>query len=356
MDETHEVRIKRLEDSVQQLTNRLDNWFNDKESNNNGGQETGEHQRPPQYYRPNTRFYKFEFPRFLRTDVDGWLLECDKYFDLDETPENRKIFMASRQLDEKAYLWHLALMEEVNGRRITWSKYKEALKLRFDHPYKSSTSNITWPESLKTRYSEPVVKGSHAMTTDAHMELQMLEYEEPEYVAVPIMELVDPEQEQKEAFKARENEVHDYVNNQENESCSKITSGFDGLFDCKTGRALQAHSQVMNNEEEMVESINDKGILLQVKECVQRCTWLNFMEFEKSNFLFYNFIVFQEISPTRILILEWFKGELIAMLFGGFCSSSGRVKKNYCAVELKLAMVLRLHANKISLLICRSSS
>ena len=131
MDETHEKRLRRLEDSVQQLTTRLDNWFNNKEFNNKGGQETGEHQRPPQDYRHNTRFYKFEFPRFSRTDVDGWLLECDKYFDLDETPENRKIFMASRQLDEKAYLWHLALMEEVNGRRITWSKYKEALKLRF---------------------------------------------------------------------------------------------------------------------------------------------------------------------------------------------------------------------------------
>ena len=71
---------------------------------------------------PPTRFFIMELPTFQRNDVDGWILECDKYFDLDETPESQKIVMASRQLDEKAYLWHLVLMEEVNGRVITWSK------------------------------------------------------------------------------------------------------------------------------------------------------------------------------------------------------------------------------------------
>lgn len=50
--------------------------------------------------------------------------------------------MASLQPDEKAYLWHLVLMEEVNEHVIIWSKYKKALKHRFGHPYKSPMGEL----------------------------------------------------------------------------------------------------------------------------------------------------------------------------------------------------------------------
>ena len=37
--------------------------------------------------------------------------------------------------------------------------------------------------------------------------------------------------------------------------------------------------------------------------------------------------VFLHFSPTRVLILQWFKGELITMLMGGFCSLCRKEKK-----------------------------
>ena len=52
--------------------------------------------------------------------------------------------------------------------------------------------------------------------------------------------------------------------------------------------------------------------------------------------------VFLHFSPTRVLILQWFKGELIIMLMGGFCSLSRKEKKQLVQKYSSYDMIRRI--------------
>ena len=83
-----------------------------------------------------------KFPRFQRSDIDGWILKCDKYFELDSAPQERKITMASLELDEKAYLWHAPFMEGEHIQELRWAEYKQALRIRFGQPCESPIGDL----------------------------------------------------------------------------------------------------------------------------------------------------------------------------------------------------------------------
>ena len=52
--------------------------------------------------------------------------------------------------------------------------------------------------------------------------------------------------------------------------------------------------------------------------------------------------VFLHFSPTRVLILQWFKGELITMLMGGFCSLGRKEKKQLVQQYSSYDMIRRI--------------
>lgn len=58
-----------------------------------------------------TRFGKVEFPRFNGDDVESWLLRCDHFFQVDETPDNMKLKYAIIHLEGDAMQWHQSYMK-----------------------------------------------------------------------------------------------------------------------------------------------------------------------------------------------------------------------------------------------------
>lgn len=82
-------------------------------------------------YQPPTRFTKMDLPKFMKEDVVRWLSKCESYFDLDKTPKENKVVMASLMLDEAAYFWYDSLKKSSTN-PITWQVFSEGLRIRFN--------------------------------------------------------------------------------------------------------------------------------------------------------------------------------------------------------------------------------
>jgi len=78
------------------------------------------------------QFTKTVFPKFQRGDVIAWILKCERFFELDETPNGMKVKMASMGLDDRAFKWHQAYEQLWEGEDPSWDKYVEALKVILD--------------------------------------------------------------------------------------------------------------------------------------------------------------------------------------------------------------------------------
>ena len=62
----------------------------------NGG--NGDHGRVRNY-----NYTKMEFPKFSPEDVRAWILKCERFFELDGTPDDAKVKIASLHLDDNAF-------------------------------------------------------------------------------------------------------------------------------------------------------------------------------------------------------------------------------------------------------------
>lgn len=72
-----------------------------------------------------------DFPRFDGEDVQGWVYRCEQFFEVEGTPGNLKVRVASIQLTGKALTWHQSFMKGRNGVWPGWDKYKGAMGARF---------------------------------------------------------------------------------------------------------------------------------------------------------------------------------------------------------------------------------
>lgn len=71
-----------------------------------------------------------DLPRFTKDDVVGWLSRCDSYFDLDKTPEEYRVTMASLVLDKVGYQWYDGFKKSAQN-PITWQTFSEGIRARF---------------------------------------------------------------------------------------------------------------------------------------------------------------------------------------------------------------------------------
>ncbi|KAK8947110.1 hypothetical protein KSP39_PZI006748 [Platanthera zijinensis] len=79
-----------------------------------------------------TRFPRLDFPRFSGEDLMPWIYKCDQFFEIDGTPEDAKVRMASVHLEGKALYWHQAYMKARLTRQWpNWEEYSQALHGRF---------------------------------------------------------------------------------------------------------------------------------------------------------------------------------------------------------------------------------
>ncbi|KAK4253307.1 hypothetical protein QN277_010630 [Acacia crassicarpa] len=99
-------------------------------------------QGQPQYHKP-TQFTKMEFPRYSGDDILTWLLKCERFFELDDTPEESKVKMASLNLDDKTFQWHRALERRLRNRLPSWDEYAVLLQDNFGPAFENPMSDLT---------------------------------------------------------------------------------------------------------------------------------------------------------------------------------------------------------------------
>lgn len=81
-----------------------------------------------------TRLTKIDFPRFDGVKYKEWLGKAEQFFAIDNTPEEKKVGVASMHFDGEASTWHLALMQEDEEAEVlsSWWNYKCRLKECFE--------------------------------------------------------------------------------------------------------------------------------------------------------------------------------------------------------------------------------
>ncbi|KAG8374641.1 hypothetical protein BUALT_Bualt10G0017100 [Buddleja alternifolia] len=85
-----------------------------------------------QGYNMATKCSKVEFPRFNGEDLRELIFKCEQFFDVDETPFDAKVRIASVHLEGKALQWHQVYMKSRLTREIpNWEDYVRALHDRF---------------------------------------------------------------------------------------------------------------------------------------------------------------------------------------------------------------------------------
>ncbi|KAI4312947.1 hypothetical protein MLD38_023180 [Melastoma candidum] len=75
---------------------------------------------------------KIEFPDFDGNNLDDWLYKCNRYFELERTPEDAKVKLASLYMYGGALQWHYTfLRNRPVGELLGWTEYVAAVTKRF---------------------------------------------------------------------------------------------------------------------------------------------------------------------------------------------------------------------------------
>lgn len=83
-------------------------------------------------YQFPTRFSKVEFPRFNGDDVNGWFYRCELFFEVNGTPEEEKVRMATIHLKGKALQWHQSFKKtRIRDLNISWELSSQVVTVRF---------------------------------------------------------------------------------------------------------------------------------------------------------------------------------------------------------------------------------
>jgi len=83
-------------------------------------------------YSCNTRLERLDFPRFNGEGIKNWIIQCDTFFLVDQTPEEYKVRLAVVHFEGKALQWHSAYVKNVGLDKLpSWNDYTKILIERF---------------------------------------------------------------------------------------------------------------------------------------------------------------------------------------------------------------------------------
>ncbi|XP_049345420.1 uncharacterized protein LOC125809928 [Solanum verrucosum] len=87
--------------------------------------------RSENYHLP-TRNYQMDFTKFDGQGLREWIYRCEQFFDVDETPDDSRVKLASCNFEGKALQWHQSYMKHRISREWPrWTEYVGSLFARF---------------------------------------------------------------------------------------------------------------------------------------------------------------------------------------------------------------------------------
>jgi hypothetical protein len=128
--------VKVLQATVEANAKAIAALTADKSSTSSGpppGHGNGEHHsdRPP-------KFQKMDFPRYDgKSDPLIFINRCESYFHQQRIMEEEKVWMASYNLEDGAQMCYIQVQED-EGQRLTWARFKDLLHIRYGPPLRSA--------------------------------------------------------------------------------------------------------------------------------------------------------------------------------------------------------------------------
>lgn len=73
---------------------------------------------------------KFEFPKIDGKNTRSWIWKCNKLFSHSVVAENKKLYLATLNLEGEAEEWHSRFIQK--GQEMTWDGFIEEIVARFN--------------------------------------------------------------------------------------------------------------------------------------------------------------------------------------------------------------------------------
>jgi len=75
-------------------------------------------------YACNTRMARLDFPRFNGDGVKNWIIQCETFFSIDQTPNDYKVRLAVVHFEGKALQWHSVYVKTIGLNNLpSWDEY-----------------------------------------------------------------------------------------------------------------------------------------------------------------------------------------------------------------------------------------
>ncbi|GKC45859.1 hypothetical protein Tco_1063581 [Tanacetum coccineum] len=101
------------------------------------------------------RLTKFEFPKFYKEDVQGWLYIVNQFFLLDSIADDQKVRLVFMHMFDKALNWHKLIRKY--GENVQWTVYEREVKKRFDSVFEDPMVEL---KKLETGHYYTIVSGT----------------------------------------------------------------------------------------------------------------------------------------------------------------------------------------------------
>ena len=94
-------------------------------------------------YSCNTRLARLDFPRFNGEGIKNWIIQCDTFFSVDQTPEEYMVRLVVVHFEGKALQWHSAYMKNVGLNKLpSWNDYTKILIERFGEVWEDPMAEL----------------------------------------------------------------------------------------------------------------------------------------------------------------------------------------------------------------------
>jgi hypothetical protein len=124
--------VQTLQATVEANAKAIQTLSSDRTSTSGGKSATGEHHmdRPP-------KFQKMDFPRYDgKSDPLIFINRCESYFHQQRIMEEKKVWMASYNLEDGAQLWYIQV--QTGEGTPSWRRFKGLLNLRYGPPLRAA--------------------------------------------------------------------------------------------------------------------------------------------------------------------------------------------------------------------------
>ncbi|CAH2052783.1 unnamed protein product [Thlaspi arvense] len=159
--------------------------------------------------------YEVGFSIFHGSKLRKWIYRCDQFFNLDNTPPEQRVPLASIHLEDEALKWHHNFISEIYGLLPSWSEYVVEISSRFSGIFNDHMSELVslkqGNDSIEVYHKKFESAYTHLVLLTSHAQSIFLTNMQPHLLlhgptTAPLLPLPDTSSPAKSGFIPRSNE------------------------------------------------------------------------------------------------------------------------------------------------------